>query len=113
VLRGYTPELLTHLITLSAGIAIVSLMLYASSEATVNRFHTVALLYTTPIFIYGVARFAMLCILGRFDDPTDLILRDRPFQITVVVWMAAVISVIRWGQHLGDMARNLAQSGQA
>lgn len=109
VLRAYTPELLTHLITLSAGLAVVSLMLYATSPKTIERYHTIALLYTTPIFLYAVARFAMLCIVGAYDDPTDLILRDHPFQITVIMWMMAVIVAIVWGKDLGDIARRVVE----
>ncbi len=100
VLAAYTPELLTHLITLSAGIAVVALMLYASSPMTVERFHTGSLVYTTPIFMYAVARFAMLCIAGAYDDPTDLILRDRTFQLTALAWMLAVVALIKWAPRL-------------
>ncbi|NQU75903.1 MAG: decaprenyl-phosphate phosphoribosyltransferase [Planctomycetes bacterium] len=104
-LAGYTPELLTHLITLSAGIAVVSFMLYATSTDTVARFGTIYLVYTLPVVIYAIFRFAMLSMTGRYDDPTELILRDKPFQAVLLLWAIAVGVVLfggKWIQGLID-----------
>lgn len=99
-LPGYTPQLLTHLTTLSAGVAIVSYIMYTISPLTVERFHTMYLVYTLPLVIYAVCRFEMLSALGRFTDPTDLILRDRPFQITLLVWMLSVGLILWQGENM-------------
>lgn len=96
-LGAYTENLLTHLITLSAAIAVVSFLLYASSERTADHLGTIYLIYTLPIVVYAVFRFAMLSMRGRYVDPTDILLRDWPMQVTVVAWLAAVLAVIRWG----------------
>ena len=100
VLAAYSPELLTHLITLSAGVAVVAFLLYASNIRTIENFGTNYLMYTLPIVVYGITRFAMLSMKGCYADPTDLFLRDKPFQLTVVVWFAAVVAIIRWGCNL-------------
>ncbi len=99
-LPGYTPELLTHFITLSAGVAVVSFLLYSSSPMTVERFGTIYLSYTLPLVIYGIFRFAMLSTRGTYSDPTDLILRDRPFQATVIVWAVAAFIIIYGGRQI-------------
>jgi len=101
-LLEYTPQLLTHLITLSAGIAVVAFLLYGLSDRTISRFGTDYFVYTLPIMVYGIFRFAMLSMKGAYADPTDLILRDRPFQVTIVVWMAAAIMIIRCGKELAS-----------
>jgi len=106
-LGGYTPELLTHLITLSGAIAVISFLLYASSGLTVERFGTIYLIYTTPVVIYGVFRFAMLSMQGHYADPTDLILRDKPFQATVALWMAAVVVIVLRGRVIQEWIRSL------
>jgi len=96
---------LTHLITLSAGIAVVSFMLYATSTDTVARFGTIYLVYTLPVVIYAIFRFAMLSMTGRYDDPTELILRDKPFQAVLLLWAIAVGVVLfggKWIQGLID-----------
>jgi 4-hydroxybenzoate polyprenyltransferase len=112
-LAAYSSELLTHLITLSAGVAVVAFLLYASSNRTIENFGTDYLMYTLPIVVYGITRFAMLSMKGCYADPTDLFLRDRPFQLTVVVWFAAVVVIIRWGRHLHPWLVSLTQSAAA
>jgi 4-hydroxybenzoate polyprenyltransferase len=102
-LLEYTPELLTHLITISAGVAVVAFLLYGVSESTVERFGTDYFIYTLPLVVYGVFRFAMLSMKGTYADPTDLILRDRPFQITVVIWMLMALCIIVWGSKLSAL----------
>ncbi len=97
-LVGYTAELLTHVITLSAAIAVISFLLYSLSDQTVQRIGTNYLAATLPLVVYGVFRFAMLSIHGLYSDPTDLILRDRPFQVTAVVWIAAGLIIVYWGR---------------
>jgi len=104
-LASYKPELLTHLITLSAAVAIMGFLLYASSGRTVRSFGTNFMIYTLPVVIYGVFRFAMLSMRGSYIDPMDIILNDRPFQATVLIWVAAVVVVIYWGHQLQDWAR--------
>lgn len=96
-LTHYTPELLTHLITLSAAIAIVTFLLYSYSDRTVEYLGTNYLMYTLPVVMYGVFRFAMLSMAGRYSGPTQLILRDRPFQAAVVLWVALAWGIIQCG----------------
>jgi 4-hydroxybenzoate polyprenyltransferase len=107
-LRGYTPQLLGHLMTLSAAVAVLAFLLWATSERTRQHLHTVGLVYTLPLFIYGVFRFAMLSMLGRYGDPTDLLLRDRPLQAAIVLWLGAAAVVTRWGPTLGQWLGGLS-----
>lgn len=106
-LLEYTPELLTHLITISAGIAVVAFLLYGVNDRTVEHFGTNYFIYTLPIVIYGVFRFAMLSMKGSYTDPTDLILRDRPFQVTVFIWLLSALCIISWGRSIQDWIENL------
>ena len=99
-LLAYSSQLLTHLITVSAGITIVAFLMYGLSSRTVQQFETHYFVYTLPVVVYAVFRFAMLSMAGTYEDPTDLILRDRPFQITVAVWAALMLLVIQWGPAL-------------
>ncbi len=98
VLIAYTPELLTHLITLSAGIAIMAFLVYGLNERTVEQFGTNYFIYTLPVVVYAVFRFAMLSMKGSYYDPTDLILHDRIFQITILIWMVAAFAIICYGK---------------
>ncbi len=102
----YTHDILMHIITLSAGIAILSFLLYSLSESTIERFGNDYFVYTLPLVIYVVFRFAMLSMKGRYSDPTDLILHDRPFQIITAVWVVAALGIIYWGSHLDGWIKN-------
>lgn len=99
-LADYTPGLLTHLITLSASIAVMSYLLYATSEMTLERIHTYYLVYLLPLVIYGVCRFAMLSMAARYSGPVDILLRDRPLQVVTVLAVAADWLVITHGQDI-------------
>ena len=103
----YTPELLTHLITLSAGIAVISFLLYGISDSTVGRFGTNYFVYTLPVTVYAVFRFAMLSMKGCYEGPTDLILHDKPFQVTVLIWTVIVLGIICCGKNLASWIQNL------
>ena len=106
-LIAYTPDLLTHLITLSAGIAVVVFLFYGLNPSTVERFGTHFLIYTLPIVVYGVFRFAMLSMRGVYSDPTDLILHDKPFQATVGIWIIMALSIILYGVSLKEWLTGL------
>ena len=108
-LSGYTPELLTHLVTLSAAVAIVSYLLYASSPRTMEHFGNDYLIYTLPLVIYGICRFAMLSMTGRFGDPMDVLFHDRAFQLTLLLWGLCVLAVVGYGRAIGDYAKWLFQ----
>jgi len=97
-LPRYTPDLLTHLLSTSGGIAIITFLLYTLDTTTPSPFgdRKHALIYTLPLVVYGVFRFAMLIGLGKAAGPTQLILKDRPFFVTVLLWGVAVIALLYW-----------------
>lgn len=97
-LAGYTPQLLNHLITLSATVAVISFLLYATNERTLHQFGTDYFVYTIPLVVYGVCRVAMLSMQGRYEGPTELLLRDRPVQIAAAAWMGLAVVIVVYGR---------------
>ena len=95
----YTPDLLNHLIAVSAGIAIVTFLLY-----TMDTVHSPApfpkdqLFYTLPLVIYGVFRYAMLTELGGHAGPTEIVLKDRLTLATIGAWGVVALAIVY--QHL-------------
>ena len=110
-LIAYTPDLLNHMTTLTAGIAIVSFMLYATDERTQNVFGTNYLVYTLPLVVYAVFRFALLVEHGRVEGPTEVLVRDRPFQIALLLWGIAVVVIVYRGAELNAALKQLLRSG--
>ncbi len=91
----YTPDLLNHLITVSAGIAIVTFLLYTMEPSrSPVPFHKEHLFYTLPLVVYGIFRFAMLTELGAYAGPTEIILRDKAFTATVALWAIAALVIV-------------------
>lgn len=99
-LAEYTPDLLNHMTTLTAGVAVVSFVLYAVDGRTVREFGTNYLLYTFPLVVYAIFRFALLVEHGRVDGPTDVLLRDRPFQAAIVLWAVAALVIVYAGRDI-------------
>lgn len=92
----YTPNLLTHLLSTTGGIAIITFLLYTLDTTTPSPFgeHKHRLVYTLPLVVYGVFRYAMLIELGKATGPTDLIVRDPPFLITILLWLLATAALL-------------------
>lgn len=93
-LLRYTPELLNHLITVSAGIAVITFLLYTmDTGGHPTPFPKNHLFFTLPVVIYGVFRFAMLTELGMYAGPTEIVLKDRPMLWTFLLWTALAMLI--------------------
>ncbi len=91
----YTPDLLNHLITVSAGIAVITFLLYTLDRGTSPVFvHKDQLFYALPVVVYGIFRFAMLTELGLYSGPTEIILKDRPMQAVILMWTTCAMLVV-------------------
>lgn len=93
-LADYTPELLAHMLDVTSVLAVVCFLLYAMDGNTQKLFKTDAFIYTTPIVLYCVFRFSALVQKGIYADPVELILKDRAFQVGVVLWLVCCVAVI-------------------
>lgn len=93
-LAGYTPELLAHMLDVTSGLAVVCFLLYAMDDQTLRIFGTNNLVYTTPLVLYCIFRFSLLIQQGRYSDPLQLIYKDLPFQIGLVLWILSCIGII-------------------
>jgi 4-hydroxybenzoate polyprenyltransferase len=103
----YTPQLLTHLITTSSGIAIVAFLSYCLNGSTIERFGTAYFVYTLPLVIYAIFRFAMLSMSGIYAGPTNIILKDRPFEAAVAIWSISIFFIIVYGSQIKEYLSGL------
>lgn len=108
-LAEYTPELLNHMTTVTAGIAVVTFILYATDERTIKEFGSIYLVYTVPIVVYAIFRFALLVEHGRVDGPTAVLTRDWPFQAAIVLWGVAVLIIVYGGADLREWVNEVLQ----
>lgn len=95
VLKAYTPELLDVMLTVSAATTLMSYALYTMWPTTVAKFGTEALLYTVPFVAFGVFRYLFLVRVSETsEDPSAVLLSDRPIQATVVLFLLTVVWVL-------------------
>jgi 4-hydroxybenzoate polyprenyltransferase len=102
-LGRYTPVLLNHLISITAGLAVITFLLY-TMETTKHAppFPKQLLLYTIPLVIYGVFRYAMLIEGGAVTGPTDIIISDRPFLATLIAWALLAALIVYKGNEIKE-----------
>ena len=91
----YTPDLLNNLLSTSGGIAIITFLLYTLDKSWASPFENRQhLIYTLPLVVYGIYRYAMLIELGEATGPTQLIMKDRAFQAAVLLWVLSAALVL-------------------
>jgi len=92
VLDGYTIPLLDQYITIVSGTTIVAYSLYTFSAPNLPENHSMML--TIPFVVYGIFRYLQLIQTGNAaGSPDEVALKDRPLQVTVLLWGLAVIAV--------------------
>jgi len=92
VLDGYTLPLLDQYITIVSGTTIVTYALYTFTAPNLPPNHTMML--TIPFVVYGIFRYLQLIQTGHAAGaPDEVALKDRPLQITVLLWGLAVLAV--------------------
>jgi 4-hydroxybenzoate polyprenyltransferase len=92
VLDGYTIPLLDQYITIVSGMTIIAYSLYTFSAPNLPENHTMML--TTLFVVYGIFRYLQLIQIGHAaGSPDEVALKDRPLQITVVLWVLAILAV--------------------
>jgi len=96
-LEGYDVAYLDQVVSILTAASIVCYALYAVGigESASAQGH---MEWTVPLVIYGILRY--LYIVRRLDiggDPTALLWRDRPLQLTVLLWGALSSGLIYAG----------------
>jgi len=99
VLAHYSPKLLDQMNTVVLGATVLCYALYTVSTETIAKFHTDHLIYTLPFVIYGLFRYLYLthqCEEG--GSPTDVLYKDRPLILCLVLWALACVLIINFNQ---------------
>ena len=92
VLDGYSIPLLDQYITIVSGMTIIAYSFYTFSAPNLPENHTMML--TIPFVVYGIFRYLQLIQTGNAAGaPDEVALKDRPLQVTVLLWGLAVIAV--------------------
>ncbi len=92
VLEGYTLPLLDQYIMIVSGTTIVAYSLYTFSAPNVPENHSMML--TIPFVMYTIFRYLYLIQVENIGgSPEEILLTDRPFQLAMILWGAAVLAI--------------------
>jgi len=92
VFDGYTIPLLDQYITIVSGMTMVAYSLYTFSAPNLPENHSMML--TIPFVVYGIFRYLQLIQTGHAAGaPDEVALKDRPLQVTVLLWGLTVIAI--------------------
>ena len=93
VLQDYTLPFLDELINIVSTATITAYSLYTFTAPNLPDNH--AMMLTIPFVLYGIFRYLYLIhIKGEGGAPDELVLTDRPLQITFVLWGLAAVAVL-------------------
>jgi len=92
VLSGYSIELIDQYITLVSASTIIAYSLYTFSAGNLPENN--AMMLTIPFVLYGVFRYLFLIRMrNQGGEPEEILLKDRPIQVTVLLWAIAVMVI--------------------
>ena len=88
-LRDYSVPLLDEMMNIMISATIIAYVLYTFFE-----YENYYMMASIPFVVYGVFRYMLLVHRNGGGNPDTLLLRDRPLQITLALWLAVVGTVI-------------------
>ena len=88
-LREYSVEMLDEMMNIMVSATIIAYTMY-TFFAHQDRW----MMASIPFVVYGVFRYMLLVHRDGGGNPDTLLLRDRPLQITLLLWLAVVMTVI-------------------
>ena len=95
VIDGYNLEFLNTTMVIMASVVIVSYIMYTISPDVVGRMHSDKLYLTVVFVILGLLRYMQITIVEKKSgSPTEILLKDRFLQISVLGWIITFILLI-------------------
>ena len=88
-LKDYSVPVLDEMMNIMLSATIIAYSMYTFFEYD-NRL----MMASIPFVIYGVFRYMLLVHRDGGGNPDTLLLQDRPLQVTLLLWLAVVMSVI-------------------
>ncbi len=94
-LSQYSVRLIDQMISIVAGSALVSYMIYTASPEVEAKLGTPHLYLTVPFVAFGILRYLYLIDeRNEGGDPARVLIQDRPLQIAVALWLLTDIALL-------------------
>jgi 4-hydroxybenzoate polyprenyltransferase len=92
VLSGYSIAFIDQLITIVSSTTIIAYSLYTFSAPNLPTNH--AMMLTIPFVLYGIFRYLSIMQIDKMGgEPEELLLKDRPLQITILLWAISIMII--------------------
>ncbi len=92
-LQRYSPALIQRLESLITPSLLATYSFYTFQSTSAH--HGQWMMITIPIVLYGIMRYQLLSDLGAATGaPEDILWKDRPIQLTILIWILACSFVI-------------------
>ena len=91
---AYPESFLRAVVTMLAGVTLVTYVLYTVAPDTVANIGSRALLLTVPLVLFGILRYVLLLHREGAQDPAAALLADRPLLLAVVAWAALAAAIV-------------------
>lgn len=96
-LESYSIEFIDQLILVISSAALMTYALYTFSAENLPKNHSMML--TIPVVMYGLFRYLFLVREGDVGGaPEELLFRDRPLLLAVVVWAVLAVTMLYLGR---------------
>lgn len=100
--RGYTPQLLEYMLTVSTALAILTYSLYCLAPRTIARLGSGHMIWTIPLVVYGMFRFNAITRTAN-ADPTAVLVRDKVMWLVMVLYVTMVVLVYMYGRSFASI----------
>ncbi len=98
ILAEYSIDFIDKLLAVVAPTALIAYILYTFSGsfvADVNLPNNNSMMLTIPFVAYGLFRYMYLIHQrGQGEQPDELLVRDKPLAVTVLLWLATAAAVL-------------------
>ena len=94
-MNQYGAQLLDGLIVATLSLTLITYSLYVGDERTITKLGTDRLIVTVPLVAFALFRY-MYLLFQRHEgsDPGELIIKDKPIIITVVIWGIVMLAIL-------------------
>jgi 4-hydroxybenzoate polyprenyltransferase len=97
-LREYSPYFLDQMMSVVTASTVVAYAIYTVSPEVREKLGTERLYLTMPFVLFGIFRYLYLVHQKEEGgNPTQLLLRDAPLLIDVVLWVVTAAVLLYWG----------------
>lgn len=100
ILGEYSPALLDQALSILASATVMAFSLYTFTAPKLPANHSMML--TIPLVLYGLFRYLYLLHMKDMGgSPEEVLLRDRPIQVTLVLLVVVTVTVLTIGRSVG------------